>query len=123
MNQINLKTYKFTNLNHGQILQIIEEYRIKNDLSKTEISRRAGYSHSQYYEVLNRAKFSKKSFNAFMNLCNAETEKNLFSAIDKRIEENRNANQYNVFARTQEEAINKLKLLGFKILKPTYTEL
>jgi hypothetical protein len=57
-----------------------------------------------------------------MNLCNAETERTLFSAIDKKIE-NPNANQYNVFARTQEEAINKLKSLGFKILKPTYTEL
>jgi len=119
MNQINLKTYKFTNLNHGQILQIIEEYRIKNDLTKAEISRRAGYSDTQYNQVLNRTNFSKKSFNAFMNLCNAETEKNLFSAINKRIEENPNANHI-------ETAIQLLKSTGkYKILElqQTWNEL
>lgn len=119
MNQINLKTYKFTNLNHGQILQIIEEYRIKNDLTKAEISRRAGYSDTQYNQVLNRTNFSKKSFNAFMNLCNAETEKTLFNAINKRIEENPNANHI-------EAAIQLLKSTGkYKILElqQTWNEL
>ena len=118
--------YTFTNLTHEQILDIIEQYRVKNNLSKSELARRAGYTKTLYSNMQRNnspSRFSRKSFNAFMNLCNAETEKNLFSAIDKRIEENRNANQYNVFARTQDEAINKLKSLGFKILKPTYTEL
>jgi hypothetical protein len=117
--------YTFTNLTHEQILDIIEQYRVKNNLSKSELARRAGYSTTIYFNLIRKdtySRFSRKSFNTFMNLCNAETERTLFSAIDKKIE-NPNANQYNVFARTQEEAINKLKSLGFKILKPTYTEL
>jgi hypothetical protein len=118
--------YTFTNLTHEQILDIIEQYRVKNNLSKSELARRAGYSTTIYFNLIRKdtySRFSRKSFNTFMNLCNAETERTLFNAINKRIEENPNANQYNVFARTQEEAINKLKSLGFKILKPTYTEL
>jgi transcriptional regulator with XRE-family HTH domain len=114
--------YTFTNLTHEQILDIIEQYRVKNNLSKSELARRAGYSTTIYFNLIRKdtnSRFSRKSFNTFMNLCNAETERTLFSAIDKRIEENPNANHI-------EAAIQLLKSTGkYKILElqQTWNEL
>lgn len=114
--------YKFTNLTHEQIIDIIEKYRIKNNLSAQQITKRAGYSSTMYFNLRrkdNHSNFSRKSFNAFMNLCNADVEKTLFSAIDKRVEENRNINQI-------EAAIQLLKSTGkYKILElqQTWNEL
>jgi iron only hydrogenase large subunit-like protein len=89
MNNIQNNKYKFTNLTHEQIIDIIEQYRIKNNLSAQEITRRAGYSSTMYFN-LKRAgsysRFSRKSFNSFMNLCNAGVDNTLFSGIDKKIE-------------------------------------
>ena len=116
-------TYKFTNLTHEQIIDIIEKYRLKNKISKYALANRAGYKKSSIYYNLCRmdkfARFSRKSFNAFMNLCKADVEKTLFSAIDKRVEENRNINQI-------EAAIQLLKSTGkYKILElqQTWNEL
>jgi transcriptional regulator with XRE-family HTH domain len=114
--------YKFTNLTHEQILDIIEQYRVKNNLSKSELARRAGYTKTLYSNMQRNnspSRFSRKSFNAFMNLCNAETERTLFNAINKRIEENPNANHI-------EAAIQLLKSTGkYKILElqQTWNEL
>ena len=115
---LNIKNeYKFTNLTHEQIIDIIEKYRIKNELYKSELSRRAGYSDTFVNQIQSGRRFSRKSFNAFMNLCNAANEQTLFATIDKRTQ----ASQSQI-----EAAIQLLKSTGkYKILElqQTWNEL
>jgi hypothetical protein len=70
MNQSTLKiTYKFTHLDHIQIINLLEEYRVARNINRSEFSTLAGYTPSTYCHLARgKARFSKISFNKFMDV-------------------------------------------------------
>jgi hypothetical protein len=58
--------YRFTSINHFEIIDIIEKERIRYNLSKTEISNLAGVSNDHYSGVSTySSRFSMASYNAY----------------------------------------------------------
>lgn len=58
--------YRFTQHNHFQIIDILEEYRIKFSIDKREFSKMAGLSADHYSNVSsNNARFSIRSYSKY----------------------------------------------------------
>ncbi len=58
--------YKFTDLNHHEILEVLEKARIKKGYKHyTDLSKAAGYGDKCYNQIKNGARFSDESFDRF----------------------------------------------------------
>ena len=106
--------YKFTSLNHHEIIEVLEKARIKKGFKHmTKLSKAAGYGKSCYGQIKRGARFKRKSFDAF---CRVLKVLNYDTTTQAKIE----FNPINV-----EDMIAHLKSLGYKIQKPvtTYEEI
>jgi hypothetical protein len=84
--QIKTKTdsyYDFIGISHGEIVNEMEVLRILNGFSAPQFSKMAGYSEN-YYGNLKRGvgRFSKKSYDRFMNIGLNSEQSELDMAIE-----------------------------------------
>jgi hypothetical protein len=62
--------YYFTKLNHFEIIDMFEKYRIKHNLTENEFAKLSGYSRSCYMQkVKGQHRFSKSSLHKFWHVC------------------------------------------------------
>lgn len=116
MNQSTLSTtYKFTHLDHSQIINLLEEYRLARKLNRTELSELAGYCPSTYCSLARgRARFSKSSFNNFMNAISKASAPAANSTDDSAKQDDILNDDYDALM----PAITLLKSKGYRIYMP-----
>jgi len=115
--------YRFTQHNHFQIIDIIEEYRIKFNIDKREFSNMAGLSVDHYSNVSSyNARFSIRSYasyrDAIIKLKNSNEPKPVYTPTPTPTQ----APLTNNVELTAEMCINFLKATGiYKISKSEVT--
>ena len=116
MSQSTLKTtYKFTQLDHNQIINLLEEYRLARKLNRSELSDLAGYCPSTYCSLARgRARFSKTSFNKFMGVISHVSTPTTNSTDDTAKQNDILNDDYD----TLMPAITLLKSKGYRIYMP-----
>jgi len=115
--------YRFTQHNHFQIIDILEEYRIKFNIDKREFSNMAGLSVDHYSNVSSyNARFSIRSYasyrDAIIKLKNSNEPKPVYTPSTTPTQ----APSTNNVELTAEMCINFLKATGqYKISKSEVT--
>lgn len=113
--------YRFTQHNHFQIIDILEEYRIKFNIDKREFSNMAGLSVDHYSNVSSyNARFSIRSYasyrDAIIKLKNSVEPKPVYTPTPTPTPSTNNVEL------TEEICINFLKATGlYKICKSEVT--
>lgn len=103
------EVYSFTNYNHDQIIDAIEQVRKQKGITKSLISYRIGYSKSLYFKLINRQiPFSKHSFTKF-------AEKYVPQLLGETIKIQPSKSDP---SSKEQNCIDYLKSKGYKIMKP-----
>lgn len=120
--------YRFTQHNHFQIIDILEEYRIKFNIDKREFSNMAGLSVDHYSNVSSyNARFSIRSYasyrDAIIKLKNSNEPKPVYAVTQPNpVYKPTPAPSTNNVELTEEMCINFLKATGlYKISKSEVT--
>jgi len=100
--------YHFTELNHHQILEVLEKARIEKGYKHyTDLSKAAGYGDKCYNQIINGARFSPESFDRFCKVLKVLN--------------------YDIESMNDEQMALYLKSKGWKLQRPvttiTYVEL
>jgi len=113
--------YDFTKLNHFEIVDMFEKYRIKYNLTEKEFSELAKYSRCCYMQkIKNQHRFSYSSFNRFKDVCDYLESNSKQKPIYAPTESTPVINHK--FELTEEICINFLKSTGkYKISKSEIT--
>lgn len=109
MNTQSKQDYNFTTYSHAEIIEAIEAYRKRNNITKSRLATKIGYNDTMYFGLFSgNARFSQHSFNRFAQKYAPQLIGNTLKIEPVKIET----------SVKEQECIEYLKAKGYKIMKP-----